>query len=166
MSDHGARSLLLAALALLAGGGLLWWLAGRPTGVEELAAAVAAAPAGEVVRVDDLVDHAWEELHVFPPYTPPHQVETAVGQRVGAVRGLVRDEVVLVVLTDLRGRVVAAGLVPRSPVDWLPVAGGGPYRPADAVFVVAPADGARELRPQQPEEISAAAGPRPPRPPG
>jgi hypothetical protein len=147
MSDHGARALILAALALIAGGALLWWLAGRPSGVERIAEAVATAAPGDVIRIDDVVDHDWEELHVFAPYTAPHLVEAAVGRRVGEVRGLVRDGVMLLVLTDGAGRVRASGLVARAPVDWLPAASERPYPREGAVFRVVPGVERPELQP-------------------
>jgi hypothetical protein len=147
MSDHGARALIAAAIALVVVGSVLWWLAGRPSGVEDLAAAVAALPEGEQVRIDVLVDHEWRELHVFAPYTPPHIVEAAVGRRVGAVRGLVSDGVMLLVFTDGEGGVTASGLVSRAPVDWLPAARDRPYPRDEALFRVTPGEEHRELHP-------------------
>jgi hypothetical protein len=147
MSDHGARALIAAAIALVAVGSVLWWLAGRPSGVEDLAVAVAALPEGEQVRIRDLVEHDWRELHVFAPYTAPHIVEAAVGRRVGAVRGLVSDGVMLLVFTDSGGRVTSSGLVSRAPVDWLPAARDRPYRADEAVFRVTVGEERRELHP-------------------
>jgi hypothetical protein len=147
MSDHGARALVIAALALVVGGALLWWLAGRPGGVEQLALAAATTPAGGQLVVDDHVEQDWETLHVFAPYTPPHLIEAAIGRRVGEARGLVRDEVMLLVLTRDSGEVVASGLVSRAPVDWLPLVDDQPYG-RNAVFDVIATEDGSVLRPR------------------
>jgi hypothetical protein len=145
MSDHGARALVLAALALVGGGLLLWWRAGADSGLEDLAAAVAAARPGDRIVVAEVVDRPWDELHVFAPYTPPQDVEAAVGERVGAVRGLVADGVLLLVLTDRDGA-VASELVARRPVDWLPLADGSPYGRDEAVLAIVAGQDGPELR--------------------
>jgi hypothetical protein len=153
MSDHGARALVLAALALVGGGALLWGIAGRPDGLERLAAAAATAPAGAQLVVDDHVERDWETLHVFAPSTPPHLVEEAVGSRVREVRGLLHEEVLLLVLTRDRGSIVASGLVSRAPVDWLPLTGDQPYGRDDAIFnVVATEQGTALHRAQLPSQ--------------
>ena len=105
MSDHGARALVLAALALVVGGVLLWWLAGR-TGGEQLLVLTAAqrevVASGLVARAP--VD--WLPLVGEQPYEPQDATFDVVATPHGAA------------LHPRRGPRPSAARTTRAPSAW------------------------------------------------
>jgi hypothetical protein len=130
------------AAAVVAASGVACAAPARPGDVvsDRVAAAAARGP-GAVVDLRALAPFRWDRVHVFGPYTTDARIAREIGAP-WAGRSLVADldDRALVVFTH-GGRVVAAFDQTRDRGDLVRLAGGSPYTPERARFVVT--DGGR-----------------------
>ena len=71
------------------------------SGLDERITSTVDGASGTQLRISDLTDFAWEELHVFPPYTSQKQIDRALGFEWSAPSGIsLKDTITLLVFVD------------------------------------------------------------------
>lgn len=139
--DQGVRSkpddrrVVAAAVLLLVG---VHGCSRSDGDLERRIAAEASRDLGALVRIESLTDFAWEQLHVFPPYSSQDWIDSQLGFAwPAAARTGIFDSDGIALLVFVRdSEVVRYVAQPRGKGDFAYVKGAGTLTPASAVFVV------------------------------
>ena len=88
------------------------------------------------IAIQDYTDFDWEQVYIFPPDTPDHEIIARLGfywpqARTNQLRG--QSNTVLLVFTQDRS-VIRWAEIPRAEADFTSVAERGPFTPQNGLF--------------------------------